>query len=83
MTDQLEEQMDGLVEKYTELLLGEANPELKRKVESWVLYTYISKSMPALVKHWNEQYPEGKENIKNAILEIQKLNQEHRNNKAK
>jgi hypothetical protein len=82
MTDQLQEQMDGLVEKYTELLLGEATPELKKKVESWVLYTYISKSMPALVKHWNEQYPEGKENIKNAILEIQKLNQEHRNNKA-
>jgi hypothetical protein len=81
--EELQEQLDGLIEKYTELLLGEATPELQEKVKSWVLYTYISKSMPPLVKHWNEQYPEGKENIKNVILEIQKLNEEHRKNKAK
>jgi hypothetical protein len=81
--DQLQEQMDGLVEKYTELLLGDATPELKEKVTNWVLYTYIAKSMPALVKHWNEKYPEGKENIKNIIFEIQKMNEEHRENKAK
>jgi hypothetical protein len=77
--EKLQAQIDGLIEKYTELLLGEASPELKEKVQLWVTYTYISKSMPALVKHWNETYPDAKESIKDVILEIQKLNEQHRN----
>jgi uncharacterized protein YpbB len=72
------EQVDGLVEKYTELLLGETSEELAEKVKVWVLYTYISKSMPALAKHWNETYPEAKAEIVKIIGEIKHLNEQHR-----
>ncbi|WP_335870252.1 DUF2573 family protein [Bacillus sp. 2205SS5-2] len=78
-----EAQFDGLLEKYTELLLGEASPELKEKVEKWALYTYIAKSMPPLVKHWNTEYPESREEIKKLILEIKELNDQHREEKKK
>jgi hypothetical protein len=72
------EQFDGLLEKYTELMVGESNPELKQKVQMWALYTYIAKSMPALAKHWNETYPDAKEHLKELIGEIKTLNEEHR-----
>ncbi|MEH7384142.1 YusU family protein [Bacillus sp. JJ1521] len=78
MTQKIEEQVDGLLEKYTELLLGESSPELKEKVKLWSLYMHISKSMPPLAKHWNETYPDAKEGIKEIIAEIKKLNEEHR-----
>ncbi|MED4402952.1 YusU family protein [Metabacillus fastidiosus] len=74
------QQIDGLLEKYTELLLGETSEELKEKVQTWVLYNHIAKSMPPLVKHWNESYPEGREYVKELISEIKKLNEEHRAN---
>ncbi|WP_243290385.1 YusU family protein [Bacillus sp. FJAT-47783] len=78
MDQTLKDQLDGLLEKYTELLLGETNPELKEKVKAWVLYTYIAKSMPPLAKHWNEKYPEAKEEMKKLIQEIKQLNDQHR-----
>ncbi|WP_449537474.1 YusU family protein [Ferdinandcohnia sp. Marseille-Q9671] len=78
MKHKIEEQIDGLLEKYTELLLGESSPELKEKVKLWSLYTHISKSMPPLAKHWNETYPDAKEGIKEIITEIKKLNEENR-----
>ncbi len=56
--------LDGLLEKYTELLLGETNPDVKEEVRQWILYTHIAKSMPPLVKHWNQSYPDAKEGIK-------------------
>ncbi|KIL32745.1 hypothetical protein B4145_3713 [Bacillus subtilis] len=48
MEQKLQEQLDGLLEKYTELLLGETNDELKEEVRQWILYTHIAKSMPPL-----------------------------------
>ncbi|MFS0863631.1 YusU family protein [Fredinandcohnia sp. 179-A 10B2 NHS] len=78
MDKQIVEQLDGLLEKYTELLLGESTPELKEKVKAWSIYMHISKSMPPLAKHWNDTYPDAKENIKEIIAEIKKLNEEHR-----
>lgn len=78
MQENLKEPLDGLVEKYTELLLGEASPELKEKVKMWVIYSHIAKSMPPLVKHWNETYPDEKEKIKQLIAEIKELNDQHR-----
>jgi hypothetical protein len=72
------EQIDGLVEKYTELLFGETNDELKEKVKLWALYTHISKAMPPLVKHWNANYPDGKESMIELITEIKTLNEKHR-----
>ncbi|MFZ7634356.1 YusU family protein [Bacillus velezensis] len=71
-------QLDGLLEKYTELLLGETNPDVKEEVRQWILYTHIAKSMPPLVKHWNQSYPDAKEGIKAAIQHIKQLNEAHR-----
>lgn len=75
----LQEQLDGLLEKYTELLLGEINDELKEEVKQWILYTHIAKSMPPLAKHWNATYPEAKQGIKDIIQHIKELNEAHRN----
>lgn len=83
MDNQFQAQIDALVEKYTELLLGKSSPELKEKVKIWVLYTYMAKSMPPLVKHWNEKFPEAKEQLKAIINEIKELNEQHRNNKKR
>ncbi|MFC4183394.1 DUF2573 family protein [Saccharococcus thermophilus] len=76
-------QFEALIDKYTELLLGQTNEELKEKVKAWVLYSHVAKSMPALVKHWNELYPEAKEQMKQLIAEIKKLNDEARANAKK
>ncbi|MDQ0273018.1 DUF2573 family protein [Cytobacillus purgationiresistens] len=81
MDNKLTKQVDGLLEKYTEILLGESNQELKDKVQLWVTYSFIAKQMPQLVKHWNEMYPDGKEDIKEIIMEIKQLNEENRANK--
>ncbi|MGG1574127.1 YusU family protein [Fictibacillus sp. NRS-1165] len=83
MEQQIREQFDGLLEKYTELLLGDSDEDKKEKVKMWALYTYIAKSMPALVKHWNESYPEGKEGIKEIISEIKQLNDQQRQKSGK
>ena len=55
MSEKFNEQFDGLLEKYTELLLERAMKR-KEQVQKWALYSYIAKTMPALVKHWNETY---------------------------
>ena len=81
MEQKLNKQLDGLLEKYTDLLLGEATPELKEKVQAWVLYNHISKSMPPLAKHWNETYPDAKEAMRSLVLEIQELNKQQREKK--
>lgn len=83
MDTKLVEQFDGLLEKYTELLLGEATEELKEKVRMWALYTQISKSMPPLAKHWNATYPDAKDSLKELISEIKQLNQQHRESQNK
>ncbi|APH03767.1 DUF2573 family protein [Bacillus weihaiensis] len=78
MENELHRKMDGLLEKYTELLLGDSSEDLKDKVKMWALYTHISKSMPALAKHWNSTYPDDKEELKRIINEIKELNETHR-----
>lgn len=37
MEEKLQQQLDGLLEKYTELLLGETNPDVKEEVRQWIL----------------------------------------------
>ncbi|MFD3448762.1 YusU family protein [Microbacteriaceae bacterium 4G12] len=78
MDQQFQEQFDGLLEKYTELLLGESNEDLKEKVQMWALYSYIAKTMPALAKHWNDTYPDAKQQMMQLIAEIKELNEAHR-----
>ncbi|MGG3468049.1 DUF2573 family protein [Neobacillus pocheonensis] len=77
------QQFEALLEKYSELLVGESSEVTKEKVKSWALYTHIAKSMPALAKHWNELYPEAKEEMKQIINEIKQLNEQHRNSAKK
>ena len=72
------QQFEALLEKYSELLVGESSEDTKEKVKAWALYTHIAKSMPALAKHWNELYPDGKEEMKQIISEIKQLNEQHR-----
>ncbi|EMA6342360.1 YusU family protein [Bacillus cytotoxicus] len=81
MNEKFNEQFDGLLEKYTELLLGERSEERKEQVKKWALYSYIAKTMPALVKHWNETYPEAREEMVTLIADIKKVNEEHRSQK--
>ncbi|MFD4416376.1 YusU family protein [Bacillus safensis] len=81
MGNELDEKLEGLLDKYTELLLGESTDELKQDVKQWVIYSHIAKSMPPLAKHFNETYPEAKGEIKHTIQRIKQLNEAHRANK--
>jgi len=81
MGNELDEKLEGLLDKYTELLLGESTDALKQDVKQWVIYSHIAKSMPPLAKHFNEAYPEAKEEIKEVIQRIKQLNEAHRANK--
>ncbi|MDQ0247304.1 hypothetical protein J2S09_004953 [Bacillus fengqiuensis] len=83
MDEKFKAQVDGLMEKYTELLLGEASEDLVEKVKLWALYTHIAKSMPALAKHWNETYPEAKAEMMKVIGDIKALNEQHRAHTSK
>lgn len=73
------EDFDGLVEQYTQFLVGESNQELKEKIKVWALYNHISKTMPTLVSHWGSSFPEAKETIKELYAEVKKLNEEYHN----
>ncbi|UTE77130.1 DUF2573 family protein [Rossellomorea sp. KS-H15a] len=72
------EQFDALLEKYTELLVGETDARKKEMVTQYALYSFIAKNMPALVKHWNSLYPEGKDEMKRIVGEIKEMNEAHR-----
>ncbi|WNB92897.1 DUF2573 family protein [Bacillus sp. NEB1478] len=76
--EKLETQLDGLLTKYAELLIGSSEPEQVEKIRAYVLYSSIAKSMPPLVKHWNESYPDAKEAMKDLVSEIKELNEKHR-----
>ena len=81
MEKEFSAQFEALLEKYSELLVGESNEDTKEKVKAWALYTHIAKSMPSLAKHWNELYPDAKEGMKQIIQEIKQLNEQHRQTK--
>jgi hypothetical protein len=74
----LESQLDGLLTKYAELLIGSSEPEQVEKIKAYVLYSSIAKSMPPLVKHWNESYPDAKEAMKELVNDIKVMNEKHR-----
>ncbi|WP_144525521.1 YusU family protein [Bacillus pumilus] len=80
MGNELDEKLEGLLEKYTELLLGDSTDALKQDVKQWIIYSHIAKSMPPLAKHFNETYPEAKEEIKETIQRIKQMNEAHRTN---
>ena len=72
------QQLDGLLEKYSELLVGDTSEETKEKVKAWAMYSHIAKSMPPLIGHWSSLYPEAREEMKHLIQEIKQLNEQHR-----
>ncbi|MBT2729114.1 YusU family protein [Bacillus sp. ISL-75] len=76
-------QFEALLEKYSELLVGESTDETREKVKVWALYSHIAKSMPALAKHWNGLYPDAKEEMMQIINEIKVMNEQHRSSSQK
>jgi ferric iron reductase protein FhuF len=72
------QQFEALMSKYSELLVGESDEETREKVTMWALYSHVAKSMPALAKHWNELYPDAKEEMKKVMVEIKEMNEKHR-----
>jgi hypothetical protein len=73
-------EMEGLFEKFTELLVGEVSDEKLEMVKIWSLYSHIMKVMPTLIKHWasEEENNEAKKKIRNIFEEIQRLNEENK-----
>lgn len=79
MESSFKDQFDGLLEKYTELLIGETTPEQIEKVKYWALYNHMHKTMPNLTQHWSSSHPEGKAAIRSLFEEIRELNQSKQN----
>lgn len=77
------QQFEALLEKYSELLVGDSSDEVKEKVKAWALYTHIGKSMPALIQHWSSLYPEARGEMKEVIAEIKEMNEKHRESSKK
>ncbi|OCA87973.1 hypothetical protein A8F94_09090 [Bacillus sp. FJAT-27225] len=71
-------QLEALLEKYAELLVGQSDEETTEKVKMYALYTHIAKTMPALAQHWNALYPDAKNEMKALMLEIKRLNEQKR-----
>jgi hypothetical protein len=83
MKEEFQGQFSALIEKYTELMLGDTSEELQEKIKMWALYTHISKTMPPLAKHWNSQYPDAKKEMIDLVREMKELNERHRENQKK
>ncbi|TBL81822.1 DUF2573 family protein [Paenibacillus thalictri] len=74
MNPQLEQPFEALVEKFAELLTGDASPEMVEKIKIWAIYNHIHKTMPALASHWNQNHPQGKAEIRQLFEEVRDLN---------
>ncbi|ALS23425.1 MULTISPECIES: DUF2573 family protein [Paenibacillus] len=73
MNSRFTEEFDGLVEKFSELVTGDASPEMVEKIKVWSIYNHIHKTMPALTSHWNQLHPEGKAEIRKLFEEVRSL----------
>ncbi|MTH53907.1 DUF2573 family protein [Bacillus mangrovi] len=83
MDQKFKDQFDGLLEKYSDLLVGSQNEHQQEKVKLWSLYTHMAKTMPNLVRHWNSEYPEFKETMKTISTEVKEMNEKHREQNQK
>ncbi|CAM3428164.1 DUF2573 family protein [Marinicrinis lubricantis] len=75
METSFEEQFEGLLETYCELLTAKQDPETLEKVKIWSLYNHMHKTMPHLTAHWAKEHPEGKQAIRAIFEEIKQLNE--------
>jgi hypothetical protein len=82
MDKDFNEQLEALLEKYSELLVGDSSQDVKEKVKAWAMYSHIGKSMPALIQHWSALYPEARGEMKEIINEIKQMNEQHRNHSS-
>lgn len=78
MKDSLQADFDALLKKYGELLVGKNDADTVEKIRVWGLYQHIHKTMPALTKHWNQEHPEAKVEMRKLFEEIKALNEQHR-----
>lgn len=66
---------EGLIHTYSERLTGDTSPEVIEKIKVMALYSYISKSMPPLVSHWNHVHANELEELKKIFAHIKQLNE--------
>jgi hypothetical protein len=83
MEKEFAQQLEALLEKFSELLVGDSSEDTKEKVKAWALYSHIAKTMPALINHWSALYPDARGEMKTIINEIKQLNEQHRNSTKK
>ncbi|AZB44327.1 DUF2573 family protein [Bacillus sp. FJAT-42376] len=83
MDKTFKDQFDGLFEKYCELLVGSSASDQQEKIQMWALYTHMAKTMPNLLRHWNAEYPEFKNAMKQVSTEVKEMNEQHRENSQK
>lgn len=73
-----EKEFDGLVEKFAELLTGDATPDTVAKVKLWAVYNHIHKTMPNLAAHWSQTHPEARAEVRRLFEDIRARNEAHR-----
>jgi hypothetical protein len=78
INDNFRKAFDALLEKYSELLIGENSPEAAEKVRYWALFSHIHKTMPALTSHWNAAHPEEKAAVRELFEEMRDKGRLHR-----
>lgn len=74
MTVQVPEQLETLLNTFTEMMTGEATPENIETVLQWALYMHMRSVMPPLVQHWRTAEPEHAQTVSDAIKRVQALN---------
>lgn len=72
---QAETAFDGLLQKYTELLIGKDDPESIEMIKKWAMFNHIHKTMPNLVRHWHDSHPEAKAAMRGIFEEVKSLNE--------
>lgn len=77
-------ELAGLLEKFTELLTGEATPERIEMVKNWALYSHMQKVMPPLVQHWGSEpeHQQAKAEIQQMIEQLKRWHQEKQGNQS-
>ncbi|SMG56746.1 DUF2573 family protein [Paenibacillus aquistagni] len=76
--NQADAAFEGLLQKYTELLIGKDDAESIDMIQKWAVMNHIHKTMPNLMRHWNESHPEAKAEMKALFEQVKSLNEAHR-----
>ncbi|WP_144501342.1 DUF2573 family protein, partial [Bacillus sp. WP8] len=63
------------------LLLPQSTHHLKQHLKQSLIYSHIPNTIPPLANHFNQTYPQPKEQIKQTIQPIKHFNEPHPPNK--